>query len=204
MINDVLSRNFSYPFQWEYAPFNSVFRNSNGSVIQVQKHSTHDWMIYSILWSQLDRDQQDDVMDFLQAMGFNEESFLLRDELVGFHAARNIIGVADGSTVQFQLKETKTSGSTSKQFDRWEIINDIAFPVSVWVNGVPQPGGWTVNYIKSGKLTFAVAPVTGNIEADFYYLRRVRFRGTASGARRAYHVTDFSLAFHEEGPDGQN
>jgi uncharacterized protein (TIGR02217 family) len=98
----------------------------------------------------------------------------------GVGAGNNVVGTGDGSTLSFQLQRDLGS-SVSPLYD----INGITVSgsgimappspiVKVYLNGVNQPSGWSVN--SAGLLTFGSAPGGGvTIQADFAYFWRVRF-----------------------------
>lgn len=82
------------------------------------------------------------------------------------------IGTGDGSTVEFQLSKTFTSGSQT-------IVRDINKPVTgtvlIGVAGSPVGSGWSVD-TTTGVVTFDVAPApTAAITAGFEYHVPVRF-----------------------------
>ena len=82
-----------------------------------------------------------------------------------------IIGVADNSEKEFQLIKIYSSGG--EDLDR-TITKPVSGTTVVAVNGVAQPAGWSID-ITTGLVTFAVAPVTGNVTAGCEFDVPVRF-----------------------------
>jgi uncharacterized protein (TIGR02217 family) len=131
----------------------------------------------------------------------NGDNFLFQDSYgVGYAVARQSIGTGDGSDDTWQLYQTVTSGSTTRNFDRWDII---AASVSVWVNNALQTEGvdYNLDYSSSGLITFIAGHIPGAvaIEAAFSYYRRCRFTGSLGGILRAYNAGGMQLTFAEEG-----
>lgn len=86
--------------------------------------------------------------------------------------ADQVIGVGTGSQTQFQLVKTYVSVPTS--YVR-KIEKPVEDSVRVWVNGVEQLSGWTVD-ITTGIITFTVAPTAGHaVAASFEFDVPVRF-----------------------------
>jgi uncharacterized protein (TIGR02217 family) len=77
------------------------------------------------------------------------------------------IGVGDGSTKAFQL---------SRAFGGFvDVVKNPNVVSHVYVNGVSQPSGWTVDS-STGIVTFTTAPANGlPIAADFTFYWRCRF-----------------------------
>ena len=86
------------------------------------------------------------------------------------------IGVGDGVTTGFQLAKHYASGGQS-----WTraITKPIAGTVQIALNGVPQPGGWSIDH-KTGLVSFSSAPSAGiTITAGFEFDVPVRFDSDA-------------------------
>ncbi|RDD69927.1 DUF2460 domain-containing protein [Paracoccus versutus] len=82
------------------------------------------------------------------------------------------IGTGDGTATQFQLVKRYTSGAQS-----WmrAITKPVAGTVTIALNGVPQPLGWSVA-TTTGLITFTTAPVAGvAVTAGFAFDVPVRF-----------------------------
>lgn len=77
-----------------------------------------------------------------------------------------VIGVGDGTTTQFQLKKTYTSGPSSGTYT---VRKPVSGTVLIWVNSMAVLSGWTVD-TTTGIVTFSVAPTSTHvIEASFEY-----------------------------------
>jgi len=87
-----------------------------------------------------------------------------------------VIGVGDDSNTVFQLKKVYSDGTNST--DRL-IFKPVEGTVRVWVNGVEQTTGWSLN-TTNGNITFDTAPAAGHtIEASFDFDVPVRFGASA-------------------------
>lgn len=193
----------SFPYQYSMNPMNSIHQNASGTVRDSFSHSDHDWMRYSIQMNLLSDAQRTAVINFLRAMGGNLSNFLFQDLYgVGYSVARNSLGTGDGSEAHFQLREVVTVGSTTKYYDRWDIINDGT--LQVWVNNVLQTytTHYTCDFTSSGLITFEAGAIPGAghaVEAAFGYYRRCRFTGSLEGIMSAYASHDIALTLAEEG-----
>jgi len=199
IINDVLSRNQSFPYKYSFKRFVTVQRNPSNTVKQTFVHDPHDWARFEVKWSQLTNAQRDLMWAFIKAHGGNEQSFLFRDEFgFGYQVPRLTIGTGDGSEDEFQLIETFTSGAVSKSYERWDIESG---SLRIWINSVEvfSPAAWSADLTRSGLVT-TVAPVPFGelIEAEFDFDRRVRFAGDISSMLRDYQNTDLPLVLEEE------
>ena len=173
ILNDVISRNQSFPYGYTYRPLVTVQRNPTNTIKQTFVHDPHDWARYEINWNQLTNTERDSMWDFIKAHGGSEESFLFRDDFgFGYQVARLTIGTGDAAETEFQLIETFTSGAASKSYERWDIETG---SLRIWINNVEvfSPGSWTADLTRSGLVTTA-APVPNLelIEAQFDFDRR--------------------------------
>lgn len=198
---DQLSKFFSYPYECEYRPLVTVTGNPYNTVKQSLVHDEHDWMVYSVNFNILTDAQKEELFNFVRVLGGNEDSFLLKDEFgAGYEATRNTIATADGTESVFQLKDTIEYNSSSKQVERWDIIEDSE---TIWLDGVEQTSGYSITWKESGEIDFGSNVGAGVvIDAEFEYLRRCRFTSGFRSIFSAYNNSNFSLTFAEERPDG--
>jgi uncharacterized protein (TIGR02217 family) len=87
-------------------------------------------------------------------------------------ATDQAIGTGDGSTTIFQLVKAYSSGAQT-----WSrsITKPVAGSVSVALDGIVQPSGWSVD-TTTGQITFTTAPASGVIvSAGFEFDVPVRF-----------------------------
>lgn len=85
-------------------------------------------------------------------------------------------GMGDGTTTSFQLVKRYASGGQS-----WvrTITKPVAGTVQIALNGVPQPGGWSID-VNTGLVSFETAPSDGiAITAGFEFDVPVRFDSDA-------------------------
>lgn len=91
--------------------------------------------------------------------------------------ALQTIGTGNGATVAFQLVKTYTrDGFTYTR----TITKPVTGTVKVYVGGVEQLSGWSVN-LSTGVVTFSSAPASGTIAAAFYFDTPARFDGDVVG-----------------------
>jgi len=108
---------------------------------------------------------------------FNEcyggwDTFLFDDKSDDFAPGQQL-GVGDGATTQFQFVRIYAGEFVEPRLD----IQQSPTPPNIYLNGVLQSSGYSINYLNSGLLTFATAPTSGTvITADFYFYWRVRFK----------------------------
>jgi uncharacterized protein (TIGR02217 family) len=100
-------------------------------------------------------DDMYDVREFFMSMKGRLTGFRYKD-WSDFELSAETIGTGDGSTTEFQITKTYTSGALS--FVR-NIFKIVASTVTVTVNSVEVTEGvdYTVNY-NTGVITFSVAP----------------------------------------------
>jgi uncharacterized protein (TIGR02217 family) len=126
------------------------------------------------------------LLDFYLARGGAANSFRFKDwsdystgtNGTGTPAnSDEALGMADGSTTQFQLVKTYTSGGIT--YTR-SITKPVSGSVTVAVNGSAQTEGadYTVAYT-TGLITFGSAPSTGSITAGCEYDVHARFSAEA-------------------------
>lgn len=199
IINDVLSKNQSFPYKYSYRSLVTVEKNPSNTVKQSFVHDPHDWARYEVFWSQLTNAQRDSMWNFIKAHGANTESFLFRDDFgFGYQVARQTIGTGDGSEDEFQLIQTHTVGSTARSYDRRDIETG---SLRIWIDSVEvfSPASWTADLTRSGLVTTAVpVPNLELIEAEYDFDRRVRLEGDLSSILSNYQNTDLPLVLEEE------
>jgi hypothetical protein len=200
IINDEV-KCFSYSYRAALRPYVDVYKNPSGAVGQAFIHDSHDFIDYAVLLSQMDDDDRDDLQDFIHVVLGSADNFLLYDEHGwGTFVVRQSIGTGDNSEDEFQLIQTKTVGAQSRSSERWDIIQTPIAP-KIWVNSVLQTETthYTVGYVRSGIITFVTPPGAGlDIEAEFYYRRRVRFNGTYEQILSAVNNNAMALGMSEE------
>ncbi len=194
ILNDVISRNVSFPYKYFDQPMITVQRNPSNTVKQSFIHDPHDWARYEINWSQLTDAQALSLWEFIKAHGGNRDSFLFRDDFgFGYQVARQVIGTGDGIETEFQLIETFAAGATSTDYERWDIE---AATLRIWINSVEvfSPAAWGADLTRSGLVTtVAAVPGAQDIEALYEYDRRVRAVGALGSILSGYENRDFPL-----------
>lgn len=97
-----------------------------------------------------------------------------------YEAAGELIATGDGSSREFPLVKAYHSGGVS---EIRRITKPVAGSVSVTLDGVAQPGGWSVD-TATGVITFDSAPASSAaIRADFQFDVPVRFDTDQLSAR---------------------
>jgi len=101
-------------------------------------------------------------------------------------------GTGNGVLTQFQLiKRYQPNGDTQDRI----ITKPVAGTVQIYVNGVAQDNGWTVN-TTTGIVTFAGAPANGAVlRAGFEFDVHVRFTGDFSRTFNFYNVPDDNAVY---------
>jgi uncharacterized protein (TIGR02217 family) len=164
VLNDVLTIQTPITGQLEYK--NTVIEAYSG-VAQAFNHTEHDRMIYSIDLSALTRTERDSFFDFIKDRKGLYDEFLFEDIADNF-VSRTLIGTGDGATTDFQLIDDKDN----KRWDPKSTPTD----VRIWQGGTEIFSGYSIDYTRSGIVTFTLAPSFGQaIEAEFYFRRRMRF-----------------------------
>ena len=99
------------------------------------------------------------------------DTFLFDDKSDDFAQGAQL-GVGDGSTTQFQFVRSYGGLFVEPRLD----IQQTPAP-NIYLNGVLQSSGYSINYFNSGIITFTTAPASGEvITATFYFYWRVRFK----------------------------
>jgi len=99
------------------------------------------------------------------------DTFLFDDKSDDFAQGQQL-GVGDGATTQFQFVRSYAGLFLEPRED----IQQSPAP-NIYLNGVLQTSGYSINYLNSGLVTFTSAPASGTvISADFYFYWRVRFK----------------------------
>lgn len=115
--------------------------------------------------------QLDALIAFFRARKGRAVGFRFKD-WTDFTAIGQLLGEGDGTTTQFQLRKTYSSGAGS---DIRIITKPVSGSVTVYVNSIPQVSGLTIDYT-TGIITFAAAPLEEDIiAADFEFDVPVRF-----------------------------
>jgi uncharacterized protein (TIGR02217 family) len=123
------------------------------------------------------------LQSFFLNVGGRADAFRLKDHK-DFQATGQTIGLGDGHTTVFQLTKTYTVGARSYVRTIQKPIappaidyqgNALANTVKIYLNGVLQSSGWTVDGT-TGLVTFSAAPAGSVvIDADFHFHFPVRF-----------------------------
>lgn len=111
------------------------------------------------------------LAQFFYARAGRARGFRLKD-WGDFSASAQALGTGNGTQTQFQLLKLYTSGSITHTRT---ITKPVTGTVSVALNGVNQPSGWTLNST-TGVITFSTAPAAGvAVSASFEFDVPVRF-----------------------------
>ena len=117
------------------------------------------------------RAQAEAIIAFFRARGGRAQGFRFKD-WSDYRAVAQTLGTGDGARETFQLIKRYVSGAEE---DIRLITKPVAGSVKVYLNGTPQPSGWSVD-TTSGLVTFTSAPANGAvISADFEFDVPVRF-----------------------------
>ena len=166
--NDTITVPLPFSGQLEYK--NTIIESYSG-VAQAFNHTEHDRMIYISDYTALTRTERDTIFDFIKDRKGAYDEFLFEDIADNF-VSRTSIGTGSGvaSDVTFQLIDSKDN-------KRWD-PKESPIDVKIWVGGVlkTKTTDYSIDYTRSGLITFVSAPaLSANIEAEFYFRRRVRF-----------------------------
>lgn len=172
----------SYPYRSAELPAVTVMKNPRGKVVQTLRHNDHDWMRFTVPFSQMDDTQKDTFINFGKAIGWVEENFLWNDlHGDGNFITRQSIGTGDGSEDDFQIIQTRAITGSFRDYARWDIgeAPDVLVSPKVWVATVLKTEGvhYNINYT-TGIITFVPGQEPGmgeDVECECYYYRRVRF-----------------------------
>ena len=142
---------------------------------QVNAYDPHSFTVRLFNYTEA---QRDNVYDFYIVHKGGVTSWLWED-YGHSEIARQNIGTGDGAEDEFQIIETKTVGSTSRDINRYN-IKDSSY--TVWVDSVEQTEGvgddYTIDTTDSGIITFNAGSIPANtkvVEAAYTYLRRCVF-----------------------------
>lgn len=115
--------------------------------------------------------QLDALIAFFRARRGRADGFRFKD-WTDYKATGQAIGTGNGSATTFQLVKTYTSGGAT---ETRSVTKPVTGSVAVYLNGVPQGSGWSVNTV-TGVVTFTAAPGNGvAVTADFDFDVPVRF-----------------------------
>lgn len=137
-------------------------RNSNWSQARAR---------YNVAHGVKTQAQLDALIAFFRARKGRADGFRFKD-WADYQAQGQLLGMGNGTATAFQLVKLYVSGGVT--FTR-TISKPVAGTVAMYLNGVAQPSGWSVNAV-TGIVTFAAAPVAGaQVTADFEFDVPVRF-----------------------------
>lgn len=115
--------------------------------------------------------QLDELIAFFRARKGRADGFRFKD-WTDFQAVDQLLGVADGEKTGFQLVKRYTSGTT---YEIRTITKPVAGTVQVYINdNLQSTSSYSVN-VTNGMISFATAPLSGAITADFEFDVPVRF-----------------------------
>jgi uncharacterized protein (TIGR02217 family) len=115
--------------------------------------------------------QLDTLIAFFRARKGRAHGFRFKD-WTDYKATGQAIGTGDGTNKIFQLSRTYSSGGNT---DVRTITKPVAGTVKVYLAGVLQASGWSVN-TTTGIITFTTAPGNGvAVSADYEFDVPVRF-----------------------------
>jgi uncharacterized protein (TIGR02217 family) len=126
---------------------------------------------YNVAYGVRSQSQLNELIAFFRARKGRAEGFRFKD-WTDHSATAQAIGTGDGSTTQFQLVKTYTSGGITESRI---ITKPVSGTISIYKNGVLQTTGYSVSTI-TGMVTFSAAPANGvAITASFEFDVPVRF-----------------------------
>jgi len=190
VINDLSGLELGFPFETRTRFPVAVVKAYSGTSVAMSLVD-HDFKSYSILMPVRTRTEEQTFLDFYDDHSGELDTFLFLDPKKNF-VSRTSIGTGDTVEDVFQLKDAKGRS-------RFE-IQQTPVDAKIWVNNVLQttPGQYSIVYYSDGKVTFVAPPGMGlDIEAEFYYWRRVRFR-TAPMPTTEEGNNNITLAFEIE------
>lgn len=115
--------------------------------------------------------QLDMLISFFRARKGRAHGFRFKD-WTDYKATGQAIGTGDGTSKIFQLSRTYLSGGST---DVRTITKPVAGTVKIYLAGVLQASGWSVN-TTTGVITFTTAPGNGvAVSADYEFDVPVRF-----------------------------
>lgn len=137
-------------------------RNSNWAAARAR---------YNVAHGIKSQNQLEDLIAFFRARKGRAHAFRFKD-WTDYTLSAEVIGTGDGTQTSFQLTKTYHSGGES---DVRDITKPVASSVVVYVDGVEQPTGWSLQ-AETGQITFDSAPTAGLvIAADAEFDVPVRF-----------------------------
>jgi uncharacterized protein (TIGR02217 family) len=126
---------------------------------------------YEILRDDTAHNELKSLASFYLRMGGADDDFLYIDPSDNY-TLNSLIGVGDGNNNSFQMVRSY-GGFIEPRYDIQSSNNQI--PIVISVNGNTQANNsYSINYLRSGILTFNTNPI-GVITANFSYYYRVRF-----------------------------
>ncbi len=115
--------------------------------------------------------QLDALIAFFRARKGRADGFRFKD-WTDYSGTAQALGTGNGVLTQFQLVKKYTSGSVT---ETRSISKPVSGTVKVYLNGVEQMSGWSVN-TGTGMVTFSAAPGGGvAVTADFEFDVPARF-----------------------------
>lgn len=115
--------------------------------------------------------QLDALIAFFRARKGKANGFRFKD-WIDYQVAAQSLGQGNASNKSFQLKKTYVSGAVTETRD---ISKPVAGTVRIYLAGVLQNSGWTVD-TPTGVVTFTAAPGNGvEVTADFEFDVPIRF-----------------------------
>jgi len=173
IINDIMTNFIQFPFE-PVVNFKNTVVESYSGLQQVFSNVEHDRMEYALNFSALTLAEARIIFNFFRARKGQYDDFLFLDPDYNF-VSKTVIGVGDGAEVDFQLKD-------AEGHERWDILST-PIDAKIWKNGALQTKAihYSIDYTKSGIVTFVTPPAAVNIEAEFYFYRRMRFVSDVSG-----------------------
>lgn len=115
--------------------------------------------------------QLDTLIAFFRARKGRAHGFRFKD-WTDYKATAQALGTGNGTITTFQLIRTYSSGSST---DVRTITKPVAGTVKVYLAGVLQASGWSVN-TTTGVITFSAAPANGvAVSTDYEFDVPVRF-----------------------------
>lgn len=115
--------------------------------------------------------QLDTLIAFFRARKGRAHGFRFKD-WTDYKATAQALGTGNGTITTFQLIRTYSSGGST---DVRTITKPVAGTVKVYLAGVLQASGWSVN-TTTGVITFSTAPANGvTVSADYEFDVPVRF-----------------------------
>lgn len=126
---------------------------------------------YQLLRDDSSHNELKSLMGFYLLRRGAEEDFIYIDPSDNY-VLNGLIGVGDGNNTSFQMIRSY-GGFIEPVYDIQQSNNSV--PISIKVNGNNQANNsYSIDYLRSGLLTFNTAPI-GVITGDFAYYYRVRF-----------------------------